>query len=187
MKKTLLILSLLVSTIAFSQKAQFGIKAGANVSNFTGGNFDAVKKKAIIGFHGGGYLNFSFLNFAIQPELMVSTQGAKIDSVSGSYNWKLTYITLPAMFQIKVGPGFYLEAGPQLGVVINNNLGNKSFNDLDLSFAGGLGFRGLGGFGLGARYTAGLSKVGDFDPSTNIDPDFKNGVLQVSLYIPLTK
>lgn len=91
------------------------------------------------------------------------------------------------MVMDKLGPGFYVEAGPQLGFKISDNLENKTFNDLDLSIAGGLGFRGPGGFGIGARYTAGLSKVGDFDASSNINPDFKNGVLQLSLYVPLTK
>jgi hypothetical protein len=38
------------------------------------------------------------------------------------------------------------------------------------------------------RYIAGLSKVGDFT-GTNIDPDFKNSVIQASLFwaIPLVK
>jgi len=33
---------------------------------------------------------------------------------------------------------------------------------------------------------AGLSKVGEFTPSNGVNPDFKNSVLQFSLYIPFT-
>ena len=58
MKKMIFALALLASTAGFSQKFSAGIKAGANFTNFTGGDFDAVKKKAIVGFHGGGFLNF---------------------------------------------------------------------------------------------------------------------------------
>jgi len=191
MKKIVILAFLFATTTTFAQKVVFGVKAGANVSNFTGGNFDQVDKKALVGFHGGAYLNFSFVGFAIQPELMISTQGAKIDSVSGSYDWKVTYVTLPVMAQYRAPGGFFIEAGPQVGFKISDNIENKTIEnfakDLDLSAAAGLGFKAKRGFGLGARYTVGLSKVGDFEPSTGIDPDFKNGVIQASLYIPLTK
>jgi hypothetical protein len=191
MKKIVILAFLFVTTTTFAQKVVFGVKAGANVSNFYGGDFKAVDKKALVGFHGGAFLNFSFIGFALQPELMVSTQGARIDSVSGSYDWKVTYITLPVMAQYRSPGGFFIEAGPQVGFKISDNIENKTIEnfakDLDLSAAAGLGFKAKSGFGLGARYTVGLSKVGDFEPSENIDPDFKNGVIQASLYIPLTK
>ena len=48
-----------------------------------------------------------------------------------------------------------------------------------------LGFQTKGGLGIGARYLVGLSKVGDFDPPKNIDPDFKNSVIQVGAFITL--
>jgi hypothetical protein len=191
MKKILCAVAILFSVSAFGQIAQFGLKAGANISNFTGGNFDAVKKKSLVGFHGGFYLRFKLLGFAIQPEAMVSTQGARIDSVSGSYDWKITYITVPIMAQYRFPTGFFLEAGPQFGFKASEDIDNETLNDfakgLDLSLAAGVGFRGKKGLGIGGRYTVGVSKVGDFEPSNGIDPDFKNGVIQVSVYIPLSK
>jgi len=51
----------------------------------------------------------------------------------------------------------------------------------DLSIAGGLGYHSPIGLGIGARYTAGLSKLGDFDAATT-KPDWKNGVIQVSIF-----
>lgn len=191
MKKIVLMVILFISVRSYSQIFQFGIKAGMNISNFTGGDFDAVKKKALIGFHGGTYLRFRLGNFALQPEAMISTQGAKIDSVSGSYDWKLSYINIPVMAQYRFPSGFYIEAGPQVGFKISEDIENESLKDfakgLDLSVAGGIGFRGKKGLGIGGRYSAGLSKIGDFNPSNGIDPDFKNGVIQFSIYIPLTK
>jgi Outer membrane protein beta-barrel domain len=190
MREMIILVFVFTGSFAFGQKVQFGMKAGVNVSNFTGGNFEAVEKKALVGFHGGVYLRFSFVGFAIQPEAMISTQGAKIDSVSGSYDWKITYITVPVMAQYRFPGGFFIEAGPQVAFKIGEDIQNKTAGnfarDLDLSAAGGLGFKGKSGFGIGARYTVGISKVGDFEPSTGIDPDFKNGVIQASLYIPLS-
>ena len=66
MKKILTVIVLLISSTVYSQKFQFGAKAGVNISNFTGGDFEAVKKKALVGFHGGIYLRFSIANFSIQ-------------------------------------------------------------------------------------------------------------------------
>ncbi|HEX7845370.1 MAG TPA: porin family protein [Chitinophagaceae bacterium] len=191
MKKILLAIAIFFSATSFAQNFQLGAKAGANVSNFTGGDFDDVKKKAVVGFHGGLYLRFSFANFSIQPEAMISTQGAKIDSLNGkTYDWKVTYVTIPVMVQYRFPGGIFIEGGPQVGFKISDEIKDETIGDfaknLDLSLAAGLGYRGKKGLGIGGRYTVGLSKVGDFQPSSGIDPDFKNGVLQFSIYIPLT-
>lgn len=189
MKKIILIATVFFALNCSAQSFQFGAKAGANISNFTGGNFDAVKKKALVGFHGGLYLRFSFMNFSIQPEALISTQGAVIDSVSGSYDWKVTYVNIPVMAQYRFSSGIYLEAGPQVGFKVSESIENETIDNfakgLDLSAAAGIGYRGKSGFGIGGRYTAGISKVGDFNSGT-INPDFKNGVIQFSIYIPLT-
>lgn len=191
MKKTILALALLISAASFGQNVSGGIKAGANFSNFTGGDFDAVKKKAIVGFHGGGFLNFKLGALSLQPEVLVSTQGARIDSANRSYDWKVTYATVPVILKYKTASGFYLEAGPQVGFKLGENVSDETIKDfakdLDLSATAGLGFQTKGGLGIGARYLVGLSKVGDFDASKNIDPDFKNSVIQVGAFITLGK
>jgi hypothetical protein len=190
MKKSFLIITLIIAISCSGQSFQFGAKAGANISNFTGGDFEDVKKKSLVGFHGGVYFRFQFLGFALQPEAFISSQGARIDSVSGSYDWRITYINVPIMAQYRFPTGLYIEAGPQFGFKIDEDIENETLENfakgLDLSAAAGIGFRGKKGLGIGGRYTVGLSKVGDFEPSNGVDPDFKNGVIQLSLYIPLT-
>lgn len=188
--KKIVILGFLFISLASAAQVNFGVKAGPNISNFTGGDFDDVKKKALIGLHAGAYLRFNFLQLSLQPELLVSTQGAKIDSANGkSYDWRVTYITVPVVVQFRFGMGFYVEAGPQVGFKISDNMEDQTIKNfaknMDLAAAVGLGLRSKKGLGVGARYTAGLSTVGEFQASSNIDPDFKNGVLQLSLYIPL--
>jgi Outer membrane protein beta-barrel domain len=194
MKKILTVTLLFISTFAFSQRFHFGLKAGANVSNFTGGDFNGVDKKALVGFHGGLFGGFSVGQFGIQTEATVSTQGAKLDSISGngSTQWKLTYINLPVMFQFMSEVGFFVELGPQVGFKISEDIGGQTIDnfakDLDFSVAGGLGFKGKSGFGIGGRYNLGISKIGNIPSSTStINPDFKNAVIQVSLYVPLTR
>jgi len=182
MKAVLFILLLAVGVSARAQHFSAGLKAGANISNFTGGDFSDVKKKALVGFYGGGFLNFWIgQNFSIQPEALVSTQGAKIEDDG---NYKLTYINVPVMFKYKSTSGFYVEAGPQVGFKISESIPDQTIKDfaknLDLSIGAGLGFQSASGFGVGARYLAGLSKVGDFDASIG-NPDFKNSVIQIGV------
>jgi hypothetical protein len=103
----------------------------------------------------------------------------------------VTYVNVPVLLQVFVKKRIYLEAGVQAGFKLGEDFENNSLqdfaNDLDLSLAGGLGYRSKKGFGLGLRYTAGFSRVGDYRPSNGIDPDFKNGVAQLSLYLPLIR
>ncbi len=185
------IMLLMIVSTGFSQSFSFGPKAGANVSNYTGGNF---KSDALVGFHLGGLLNFGIGSvFSIQPEVLFSTQGAKIPDNSGvKTDYKVSYVSVPVMLRLKSRGGFYIEAGPQASFKTGENVGNQTINNfakgLDLAAGAGLGFQTGVGFGVGARYVAGLSKVGDFSPNT-INPDFKNSVIQVSLFfaIPASK
>ncbi len=189
MKKLFFISLLAITSSTYAQKVAVGLKGGANFTNFTGGDFSSVKKETLVGFYAGAYLNFGIgKNLSIQPEALISTQGAKITD-SAKENYKLTYITVPVMVKFKTNSGFYVEAGPQVGFKISESIPNQTIKDfakgLDLSIGAGLGYQAPGGFGIGARYMAGLSKVGDFDASTGVNPDFKNSVIQVGISFTL--
>lgn len=159
-----------------------------NVSNYTGGN---IESNALVGFHVGGLMNFKIGQvFSIQPEVLFSSQGAKIKgNVGGDENVRVSYINVPVLAKLKSPGGFYVEAGPQVGFKAGEDFNENQTIDnfaknLDLSAAVGLGYHSSMGLGFGARYTAGLSKVGDFD-RTDVDPDFKNSVLQFSVFYTL--
>lgn len=185
MKKIILLAIFLAPAIIYAQGFQLGVKGGVNISNFTGGDIDS---KSLIGFHAGAMLGFKIgNNFILQPEVLLSSQGAKADDVDDT-KYKLTYINVPVMAKFKTDGGFYIEAGPQVGFKINESTDDQTISnfakDLDLSIAGGLGFHSSMGLGIGARYIAGLSKVGDFDAG-NTEPNFKNSVIQVSVFYTL--
>lgn len=191
MKKVLLSLFLAVAgTSAFAQTFSIGPKAGVNMSNYTGGNIDS---DALFGYHLGGLLNFGFGKvFSLQPEVLFSTQGAKVQNDGVRSDFKISYITVPVMFKFKTNSGFFLEVGPQAGFRSSSDVPDQTINNfaknLDLAAAGGIGYQSPIGLGIGVRYIAGLSKVGDFS-GQNINPDFKNSVIQASLFwaIPLVK
>ncbi|MBN8784428.1 MAG: hypothetical protein ABS85_12390 [Sphingobacteriales bacterium SCN 48-20] len=187
MKKTLFVALIVALSQAASAQITGGLKAGLNITNFSGGRFDNLDKQALVGFHAGGFMNFRLGAISLQPEALVSTAGAKLKDADTSF--RLTYVTVPVMVKFRSPGGFYVEAGPQVGFKISEDIPDQTFRsfakNLDLSVGAGLGFQSAGGFGIGARYMAGLSKVGDFDSNADFDPDFKNSVIQVGIFFAL--
>lgn len=189
MKKIILFSFIVLSITVHAQHFQLGIKGGVNVSNFTGGDFSTIKKETMLGFHGGAYMRFRAGGFSLQPEVLFSTQGAKLQNATDKEDYKVSYITIPVMLQYITRSGFYVEAGPQIGfkssedIPANSNIGHFA-KSTDLSLDAGLGFQSKAGIGFGARYVAGLSKVGDFD-ANDLDPDFRNSTIQLSLFFTL--
>lgn len=192
MKKSILICFVLVSSHCFSQsfmqgivqRLQFGIKGGANYSNYLNAGFNS---DGLVGFHAGAIVGFKLTkNLSIQEEFLFSTQGAKDkDEVFGKENIKVSYITVPFLLKYRTNVGIYFEAGPQVGMRANEDVGNKQMGEfakkLDLAGAAGIGYQSKSGFGIGATYVAGLSKVGDFKLS-NVNTDFRTSVVQASIF-----
>jgi hypothetical protein len=190
MKKLIVIPLLVLSVGVFAQKFQFGLKAGANLSNFSGVNWDNVDTKPLFGFHGGAFINFLFGDhFMLSPEALFSTQGAKFENTGSKTDYKVSYLAVPVMLRYRFNGGFYVEAGPQVAFKLDEKVDNQSIGnfakDLDLAIDAGIGWHGNGGFGIGARYVAGISKVGDFNETTAQSPNFRNGVAQLSLFYTL--
>ncbi|MBE7170148.1 MAG: PorT family protein [Williamsia sp.] len=188
MKKIFLAVALMTSSTLFAQTFQLGAKAGVNISNYSGTNFQT---NSMIGFHVGGFINLKFGDvFSVQPEAVFSTQGAQYENAGTKSNLKVSYLNVPVMAKLDFG-SVYIEAGPQVGfktgesAAIPNQSINNFAKNLDLSAAAGIGYHSKSGLGIGARYITGISKVGDFNKTTTIDPDFKNSVVQLSVFFTL--
>src|SRR5699024_5952174 len=92
MKK--IFLSAIVLLFAVSMNAQridMRVKAGVNFSNIT----DASQLKNKTGFTAGAFLGIGFNKFAIQPEVLFSQQGSKVDT----NKFDLDYINVPVMLK----------------------------------------------------------------------------------------
>ena len=85
--------------------------------------------------------------------------------------------------------GFFIEAGPQFSFKLSEDVPNSSIDDfakgLDLALGAGLGYHGKSGFGIGGRYLAGVSKVGDYSSTAARNPDFKNSSAQIYIFLSL--
>ena len=100
MKKTFLLVALFAFLTSNAQKINFGIKAGLNMSMLTGASDQVMNSST--GFHAGGFVEFKALGkIAIQPELLFSSQGAKLDGKDAisylSSTQKLNYVLVPVM------------------------------------------------------------------------------------------
>jgi hypothetical protein len=183
--KKIMFLPLLLGVMVASAQLQFGLKGGVNISNFNGGDFNNIEKSALTSFHGGGLLRWRLTHLVLQPEVLFSSQGAKLKDATSEEDYKISYLNIPIMLQWAFGGNFYVEAGPQAGFKLSEDIPNSNIDEFakstDWAVALGLGFiKKEGGLGIGGRYTVGVSNVGESN-SNNITTDFKNGVIQFSL------
>ncbi|SHG56082.1 Outer membrane protein beta-barrel domain-containing protein [Chryseolinea serpens] len=194
MKKLIIFSFVLVSSSnCFSQsftkdlfkRLSFGVKAGVNYSNFANADFET---DGLVGFHAGGLVNFKLNErLSIEEEFLFSLQGAKLKGVlNDTESIKLYYMTVPILLKYRTNSGIYFEAGPQVSALMKEDL-DKSLVDgqfakkLDFGVTAGLGFQAKNGLGIGARYVAGLSDVGDFQSSI-VKNDFRNSTVQASVF-----
>jgi hypothetical protein len=186
MKKTLIIAASFLLFGSFSSKAQvhFGFKAGMNASslNFEG-NTDMQTK---IGFNAGvlAHIHSNSAQWALQPELYYSAEGAKYKSNSDE-SLNLGYLNLPVLVQYMFDNGFRIEAGPQVGFLMSakakDNNGSVDVKDgykgTTFSIPVGVGYLTHTGLGFDARYNFGISNIVD-----NAGPKVKSNVFQFGLF-----
>lgn len=149
----------------------FGIKGGINFASLSGDGADGLD--GITSFHIGGIAEFKiFENLALQPELLYSTQGAKIDDTE----YKLGYLTLPVMAKFYLNDKLSIHVGPQFGVLVSetSDVMADDSNTFDFGLAGGIEYRIAGGLFAQARYNAGMSELSE-------NADVKNSVFQLSI------
>lgn len=192
MKKIILMtVAFLLFSFANAQNKKdmyFGVKGGLNISSITNVNDVGASSSSLIGFHVGVFGELMVTDkFAIQPELLYSTQGVKLDVDGDKGDFKLDYIVFPIMAKYYVADAFSLEFGPQIGFLVSSELKSGGvtvdFKDYTKSTDVSLGFGGsynlTENFMLGARYNLGLTRIQkDLDPG---EKDSKNSVFQVSL------
>jgi len=169
MKKLKFLLAILVAVqFSFAQEIDFGLKLGANFSNFN----DASSFDSKTGFVGGAFAAAQFSSFGLQTELLYSQQGAEFNAL----DFDLDYVNVPVLFKYYVIGGLNIQLGPQFGFLIDDTIPDASFEteDFDLSGVTGLGIDLPLGIRADARYIFGLNDI--FKNS-----DGKTGVFTLSL------
>jgi opacity protein-like surface antigen len=204
LKRTVLcVIAVLAFGFANAQDVKFGVKGGANISNWTGKDTKGASAQYKFGFNIGGFAEIKISDqFAIQPEILYSTQGRK--SVNGWYyldgkytqsevKCDLSYINIPVMFKYYAESKFNLEAGPQIGFLTSAEVSTRvnefnrtikqdakgTFESVDFSLNFGLGYDFTDQMAVGFRYNLGLSNILKGD--ANADAKIHNTVFSLSM------
>jgi len=192
--KILLIAAALIFSMGISAQFHIGVKAGANIIKVQGQSF---KDQFRYGYHLGGFMEIPISKkLTIQPEFLFNQFSTRLDSnyrniydhilnpPSGN-SIKLNYLSIPLLLEYKLAKFFRLQAGPQYGILIDQNRtllqnGGDAFKRGDLSMLAGAELQLLN-FRITGRYTIGLSNINDID---NQDK-WKSQGFQVSLGLAL--
>lgn len=192
MKKIIFLAAMLlaVGLTAHSQEIKYGVKAGLNIADFGG---DAENTNVRAGFNAGVLAEIKFGNFAVQPEIVYSQQGAKLkynyfsgSSLDGSveYTSKTAYINVPIVLKYYIIEGLSIQAGPQVGFLVSakekdettvsgisvfDEIDSKeAYEKVDFALFGGIGYDLPIGIFFQARYNAGLSKINKGDEAEEL-------------------
>ncbi len=176
------------------QDVVFGVKAGLNLSTIVTEGINYENRSS---FHFGLTAEIKFNEkFSLQPEFLYSGQGfINKDSEGpaiGTVNLlgrtsNLNYLNLPVIAKFYVLNTFFLETGPQIGCLINNNNSNRdgweytvpksNFKFFDYGFNIGASYKLNSVINFNLRYYRGLRNVFE-NPN---DPGEKNKVLSFSI------
>jgi Outer membrane protein beta-barrel domain len=175
MKKIILLLGIVaINYISFGQRIDIGIKGGVNFSKL---EIPEISTSNKTGYHLGAYSLFKFGKLGLQPEIIFSQQGSKVDLG----DWDTKYINIPIILKLYLAGGFNLQAGPQFGFLNKAELDGNSIEDdlknADVSAGLGLGWDAPMGLKFDARYNLGLTDNSD-DPAY---ASIKSQVFQLSL------
>lgn len=181
MKRFLIVsLAVLIAAAVLPQSAAagVGVKAGYSWANLKfGGITEILPLTEVKNFVGGVYFSMGLGLFSIQPEILYTRQGTRLEALPNWMEDRLDYIQVPVLLKIHVLPGpisptiyagpygaYLLSAkGVQFvdGVTESTDIGDqRKSTDYGVVFGGGIDFR-LPVIKLSAevRYNLGLANV----------------------------
>lgn len=166
-----------------AQQTKAGFIGGLNLATI-GGDAEGIESR--IGYHAGFFFNNKISStFSIQPELVYSSQGGK--AKNADLHLRYNYINFPIMVKYFATDNLYLQAGPQVGLLVSADVkfedetedikDEVDFRDLSIGFGGGFEVEN---FIFSVRYNVGLSNT-----SNNSGPfTLPNRVVQISVAFP---
>jgi hypothetical protein len=178
-------------------KQRFGIKAGYNWS-YISGSQEGFKPDNHSGFMVSAfYAPASRTGKGFRSEVVFSRQGYSFDDGGKNTSVMNDYVYLPQLVTYSIGRFFQLQAGAQIGVLLNSKMGGTKdstitglMNRIDYGFAAGVELNPVKGVLIGGRYNLGLGKLyKQYENSTTNPSPFplpfnpettnlKNGVVQ---------
>ena len=142
---------------------QVGVRAGGNLSTIGGlaGSADGgvLQLSRIVGFHGGLVFNIGGPTFSVQPEVLLSQYGIRLNLGSDYIQTKYNLIEVPVLLKVSFGRPdlrFFVNAGPvatyaMSGTVSYREDGQINSDAINMGKQGRLSYGGAGGAGLAIK------------------------------------
>lgn len=173
MKKILLLLLPFVAA-ALTIRAQtihYGVKGGLGLSSKT-----SKLNPVFPSFYGGGFANFKLNDhWSLQPEVIYSYNGQNQKFMvlhpgeplqTLTFKTREQYLSIPVMVQYHITPKLYVEAGPEVSMLLDAKQGSAGnwqhytsyYHRFTLAGSVGVGYKLPFGLGVSARYMHGITK-----------------------------
>ncbi|UOQ73589.1 outer membrane beta-barrel protein [Hymenobacter cellulosilyticus] len=137
---------------------KLGLKAGLSVATLDGA-INATSKFRT-DFVAGPVLRLAPTkqHFTLQLEALVSGQGADLERSNGTTEaYKIYYLNVPVLLRQYIGGMFYVNVGPQLGLLLGSSKG--TYKSVEGGVVGGIGVETPSGFVVDLRLNYGLSDI----------------------------
>lgn len=196
MKKKITLILLFISAISFSQKINFSLKGGVNVSNtkFSVINNGYTSDRDFdnrISFYLGGGIEFPVKKekMHLQLELLYSRDGYTV-VYSSRQTFGLDLIKIPLSLKVSLFDKLHLLGGGYVGYVINVKFADNAFKALEgdgyenFDYGIILGFEYQFNFGafIEARYNYGIADISSVAyPASFIEHIYKNRIFQIGM------
>ena len=190
MKKLLLFIAVVTLTFstAHSQEIRLGAKLGLNVASLGGDSYGLGSLGSRKSFHLGALAEIPLKGkFAVQPEILYSSEGSDYSWALGDSNIKLDYIRVPVLAKYYIIEGLSAELGPSFGVLVSADDARPGdakdrYKSFDAAIAVGATYRLNMGVFFSLRYNKGLLNVRESYVDDGYTYTYKNqsNVFQVS-------
>ncbi len=180
--------AILMTGTVSAQHINVGIKGGLNLYNIYDDKGSSGDAKVGLNVGMLGHIHLA-QEWALQPELVFSAQGAK--NTTGGSDKKLGYINVPVLIQYMFDNGFRIQAGPQVGFLVSakSNINDNdtdikaSYKTVDFALGAGVGYvNPASGFGVDLRYNHGLSNINENSATTSTNRGVQLGVFYLFVH-----
>lgn len=173
-----LAMCLMIAAASYAQDIKFGVKAGADFSNWGGDDVEDLDLNMNYGYHVGGFAEIPLTRVLyLESGLYLSRKGFRAEEEIFDVKVDVTntssYIDLPVLAKFAVSRNYRLMLGPQFSYLLDNKLTLKAegekesdssvegFNRIDLGLVAGMGYQFDSGLLLSANYDFGVTKLDD--------------------------
>jgi len=132
MKSGFFICFIFLTTIGTAQTFRTGLKAGGNLSYLGSRDSGNLSNKSRTGFHGGWMGSWDVSGFALQTEVIYSSQGGAIGIAGVNYEENYNYLNIPIGLKFDIGRNFIFHFGPYFALLLNATQRETGQDDVDI-------------------------------------------------------